>query len=181
MERMEMSHSLFGILLFAVFILTANGQELKNYKDTQVKFEVLSARAMSPEERNRKQSDNIGIDVSVRLRLLNTGRTTVWFYTYGHENIEPYGGIIKETAKGIVWFDGLQSVSDKPLGIDKDTLRSGVWLKLSPEMAIEWESFDSTTNGDEKHAQTFFMRIAPKGKIVEVFSDFYVVPAKDKK
>jgi hypothetical protein len=180
MEQMEMCRNYFLVLVFAIFVITANGQELKNYKDTQVKFEVLSARVMSLEEQIRKQSDNIGIDVSVRLRLSNTGQTTVFYYTYGNENVDPYGGIIKETAKGIVWFTGLQSVSDKPLGIDKLTLRSGVWLKLGPEIAIEYESFDSTTGSGEKHAKAIFMKVGNKGVITEVFSDFYTVPIQEK-
>jgi hypothetical protein len=154
-----------------------NGQEVKNYKETAVKFEVLSARLMSPEEQVRKQSDNIGIDVSVRMRLSNTGRTTIFFYTYGNKSLSPYGHIIKESEKGLVWFTGLQSLSENPLGIDKLTLQSGDWLALVPEMALEFELFDSSLDAGKKHAQTFFMKTGSKSNITQVFSDFYTVPA----
>ncbi|MEZ5427989.1 MAG: hypothetical protein R2747_17085 [Pyrinomonadaceae bacterium] len=173
---METFRSLFIIGLLTVSVLSIKGQEVKSYKDTQVIFEVLSATLMGPEEQIRKQSDNIGIDVSVKMRLSNTGRTTVFFYTFGKKSTSPYGHIIKESGRGLVWFTGLQSLSDNPLGIDKLTLQSGDWFALVPEMAIEYESFDSSVDAGKKHAQTFFMKVGGKSAITQVFSDFYTVP-----
>lgn len=171
-----MCRSLFCWWILASLTFIVNGQEVTNYKETTIRFEVLSASLMNSEERNRKQSDNIGIDVSVKMRLSNPGRTTVFFYAYGRKSIVPVGNIVKETEKGLMWFTGLQSISEKPLGIDEMTLRSGDWLALYPEMAIEYESFDSSIHAGEKHAQTFFMRVGSKGSITQVLSDSYSVP-----
>ncbi|MEZ5308050.1 MAG: hypothetical protein R2684_12965 [Pyrinomonadaceae bacterium] len=177
MVRMEMCRNCFVVFAFAIFVLTAHGQELKNHKDTQIKFEILRARLMGVEERYRKQSDNIGIDISVKIRLSNMGRTTIYYYTDWSESILPYGHLIKETANGIVWFDGFHSLSKNPLGISTLTLGGGgAWLRLDSETSIEYESFDSSTHAEEKHARTCFMKVGSKGKITQVFSDFYTVP-----
>jgi len=68
------------LLLFLSGTATLYGQEVKTHKDSPVKFEVLSVRLASPEE---WQSDNIGMDVIVRFRLSNKGRTTVYFSRVG--------------------------------------------------------------------------------------------------
>ncbi len=174
-------HKYFLILVFSMLVFSVKGQEPKNYKDTQVKFEVLSARLMTTKEQI-KQGDNIGIDVLVRFRLSNTGQKPIYYYTNWKDDITPYGHTIKETEKGIVWFKSLESVSDKSLGISKVTLGDGgTWLRLSSGTAIEWESGDSTTGAGEKRAQTFFMKVGEKGIITEVFSDFYTVPTRNPK
>ncbi len=111
--------------LFIIFIGSNNfakGQKLTDHKDTQIKFETLSARLMTVEER-LKQGDNIGIDVTVRLRLSNTGQKTIYYYTNWKDYIIPYGHTIKATEKGIVWFKSLEGVSEKSLGISKVTYR----------------------------------------------------------
>jgi hypothetical protein len=162
-----------------MLVLSAKGQEIKNHKDTQLKFEVLSIRLMADEER----SDNIAQDTSVKLRLSNTGNTAVYYYTSWKGETYPYGHVIKETGKGIVWFKGFETVSDKTLGISPNrTLGDGGdWIILPPGGSIEWESGESTIGAGGKHAKTIFMKAGPDGEIVEVYSDFYTVPAEEVK
>lgn len=173
-----------GVLLCVIAAISTKGQDLKNYKDTQVKFEVLSVRVMTSEEILRRQSDNLApIDVSIRLRLTNSGPTTIYYYTNWKDHIIPYRHAVKETKNGIVWFDGFQKgESKRTLGIGKLTLGGGgAWLMLPAETSIEWPSFDSTIRSGERHAETFFMKVGENGTITEVVSDFYTVPTRDSK
>lgn len=170
------------LMLFLLLAFPAYGQEIGNYKNTQTKFEVLSARVMSTDESIRKQSDNIAIDISVRLRLTNLGETTIFYYTNWKDNVIPYGHTVIKTEKGKRWFNGFAKVAETSPGIGKLTLGGGgAWLRLPSETSIEWESFSSTIWSGEQHAHTFFMKVGDKGAITEVFSDFYTVPIRDSK
>ncbi|MBX3282522.1 MAG: hypothetical protein KF756_08610 [Acidobacteria bacterium] len=152
-------------------------QDVKSHKDSPVKFEVLSVRLASPEER---QSDNIGADVIVRLRLSNKGRTTVYFYTSWKRYISPEGYTIRFFENRIEWFVGLEETAGKSPGIERlvKSGDGGEWLALTKGTAIEFELFDSTARTRGKHAQTFFSKVGDKGIVSEVYSDFYEVPTK---
>lgn len=153
----------------------ANGQGLTNHKDTHVRFEVVSVRLLTTEE---KMSDNIGMDAKVRFRLTNTGRATVYLYTSWKDYISPDGYTITVKGDQIRWFTGINAVVEKSPGIDKLVKRGdgGSWLKLTSGTSIEFDLFDSTTRPSEHHAQTLFMKTSEKGPVTEVYSDFYLVP-----
>lgn len=165
------------LLLFLSGFATLYGQELKAHKDSPVKFEVLSVRLASPEER---QSDNIGVDVIVRFRLSNKGRTTVYFYTSWKRYISPEGYTIRFFENRFEWFVGLEETAGKSPGIER-LMKSGdggEWMALTKGTAIEFELFDSTSRTRGKHAQTFFAKVGGKNVISEVYSDFYEVPIR---
>jgi hypothetical protein len=169
--------SSFLLFLFISFAATTFGQDVKAHKDSPVKFEVLSVRLASPEER---QSDNIGMDVIVRFRLSNKGRMTTYFYTDWKGYIIPEGYTIRSLNDRIEWYVGLEQISNKSPGIKKlmTSGDGGEWLALTSGMAIEFELFDSTARTRGKHAQTFFAKVGEKNVISEVYSDFYEVPTK---
>src|SRR5690606_2112405 len=135
--------SSFVLFLFILFAATTFGQDIKAHKDTAVKFEILSVRLASPEE---SQSDNIGMDVIVRFRLSNKGRTTVYFYTSRKKYISPTGYTIRKCENRTEWFVRLEKAADKSPGIEKlmTSGDGGAWLSLEPNMAIEFEQLDST-------------------------------------
>lgn len=168
---------LLMLLLFLSGTATLYGQQLKEHKDSPVKFEVLSVRLASPEE---WQSDNIGMDVIVRFRLSNKGRTTVYFFTSWKGNISPEGYTIRSYENRIEWFVGLEETADKSSGIGRFVKRGdgGEWLALTKGTAIEFELFDSTARTRGKHAQTIFSKVGEKGVVSEVYSDFYEVPIR---
>ncbi|HEX8367905.1 MAG TPA: hypothetical protein VF604_05135 [Pyrinomonadaceae bacterium] len=157
-----------------MLVFSVKGQELKKHKDTQLKFEVLSVRLMTDEER----TDNIDQDASVKFRLSNTGKSAIYYYTSWKGETYPYGHAIKETQKGIVWLETFETVTDKSLGISPNRTLSdgGDWIILPPGASIEWESGESTIGAGEKHAHTLFMKVGANGETVEVYSDFYTVP-----
>lgn len=182
MEQMVIFRKILIFLCLCMAGIRVNGQELKNYKDTQLKFEIVSSRLMTSEESLRKQSDNIGVDVSIKLRLSNLGQSTIFYYTNLKDSIIPYGHTVKETGKGVVWLDGLESISNTTLGISNLKIGvGGAWLRLPSETSIEYELFDSSTAANERHSQTVFIKTAARDKIIEVVSDFYTVPNRPSK
>lgn len=168
---------LLTLLLFLSGSATLYGQELKAHKDSPVKFEVLSVRLASPEER---QSDNIGVDVIVRFRLSNKGRATVYFYTNWKGSISPDGYTIRFFENRTAWFVGLEETAGKSPGIERSMKNGdgGGWLALTKGTAIEFELFDSTARTGGKQAQTFFAKVGEKGVVSEVYSDLYEVPIR---
>lgn len=168
------------LLLLIVFGCgNIHGQELKSHNDSPVRFEVLSVRLASPEER---QSDNIGMDVIVRFRLSNKGRTTVYFYTGWKGYIDPDGYTIRSLEDKIEWYGGgdLEETSNKSPGIKKLMERGdgGEWMALTKGTVIEFELFDSTARTRGKHAQTLFSKAGDKDRVSEVYSDFYEIPIR---
>jgi hypothetical protein len=150
------------------------GQVKPIVNDLPVKLEVLSVRKMSSEEAARKLSDNIGVDVAVRLRLSNSGRRTIYFYAW-QNHITPSGYTVRKTNGGIVWKIGVKESEVSP-GIDPVIV--GAWMLLEEGSAVEWEEFDISTASEETHAKTFFMKVGADGVVTEVLSEFYRVPAR---
>lgn len=165
------------LLLFFSGSVTLYGQELKAHIDSPVTFEVLSVRLAGLEE---LLSDNLGVDVIVRLRLSNRGRNTVYFYSNWKDDISPEGYTIRFFENRTEWFIGLEETVGKSPGIER-LMKSGdggEWMALAKGTAIEFEVFDSTTRTRGNNAQTLFAKIGEKGVISEVYSDIYEVPTK---
>jgi hypothetical protein len=176
---MDSTIKYFMALALMMLPIVIAGQELKSHKETQVRFEVVSVKLMS-EDDLRKRSDNVGIDVSTKLRLTNTGAKSVYYYTHWKDSIIPFGHAVKEGKNGILWMRGLQNgTSEKSPGIPALVLGGGAaWLMLPSGASIEWPSFNSTIHSGDRHAETLFMKVGENGPIVEVVSDFYTVPSK---
>jgi hypothetical protein len=164
-------------LSFLLLGLPCVGQTREETNATSIKFEVLSVREMSPEESLRKLSDVIGTDLSVKLRLSNTGPKTIYFYAW-KDDIAPWGHTVKKTNNSLVWLVGGKERESK-ISPGIDPVVSGTWLVLPEGAAIEWEVFDTPALSEEIHAKTLFMKVGKQGSVVEVLSDFYKVMARN--
>jgi len=167
------------------FLLILNhccfGQRAKQEEDfSSIKFEISSIRFMSDEERSRKAGDNLDPDLVLKKRLSNQGKGTFYLYIEFVNTLIPAGHVVKKTEKGLFWeLDASGKTSPKSPGFS--SRKSGGWLMLSEGDAIEWEGLEISSSTEETHAQTVFMKLGDKGKVVEIFSNFYQVPVTDTK
>jgi hypothetical protein len=158
-----------------IFAQTTN-QEI----GSSVKFEVSSIRVMTDEERARKAGDNLDPDLVMKCRIENRGKVTVYLYTDFVNSIVPRGHLIRRTDKALVWIlDSSGKESSTSPGFSP--LKSGGWLLLGEGDAVEWEELEKSPPNEETHAMTVFMKYGGNDKVVEVFSNFYKVPAKNTK
>jgi hypothetical protein len=172
-------------LLFIILIsYHCFGQTAKQEADSPVKFEVSSVRLLSEEELARKTGDNIvESGFALKCRVSNQGRQTVYLHTDFANTIIPTGHLVRKTGKGLLWvLDASGKTSTESPGLKPPyLLSSGTWLTLSEGDAVEWEVIQETASTEETHAMTVFMRFGKSEKVVEVFSNFYKVPAKKSK
>lgn len=154
------------------------GQDVKPYRETSLEFKVLSASLMSPEERRKEQSDNIDINVRVKLRLANCGTKPVYVFSAWKENTFPAGHTVL-IGNPIRWFEGLQTTTAKSPGLQYLTKLTdgGHWLRLDRGTALEWEVFNSTYRGPGRYAETVFIKSDKKTiDVSEILSDSYELP-----
>ena len=156
-------------------------QTTKQEIDPTVKFEVSSIRVLSDEELSRKTGDNI-IDSGfvLKCRVSNQSKQTIYLYTDFANSINPRGYLVKKTEKGLAWIlDASGKTSAESPGLKP--LSSGSWLMLGEGDAVEWEPIQETGSAEEMRAMTVFMKFGKSEKVIEVFSNFYNVPAKNLK
>lgn len=159
-------------LLFILFSCCACfGQTTTQGANPSVKFEVSSIRFMTPEERARA-GDNLDPDLVMKCRVSNQGKETVYLYTDFANSIVPRGNLVRKTENGLIWvLDSSGRQSSKSPGFSP--LKSGSWITLFEGDAAEWECGEISADTEETHAKTVFI----KEDVVEVFSNFYKVPA----
>jgi hypothetical protein len=186
---MILFNRLLGGLLFGVCAIAANGQLPVDHRKTQASLEVLSVRAMDEEERWKEQGDNIGVDILIRYRLCNNGKSVLKYFASWKGDISPAGFTVHRDGNRIRWFTGMEELTDRSLGIKHLTKLTdgGQWLELSSRYCVEYEHYDSSISAGQKHAQTIFIidYSVKKGEwseknAYEVVSDSYLVPAKAK-
>jgi hypothetical protein len=173
------------ILKLSVFVIWLNfacfAQIEKQEVGSPVKFEVSSIRLLSEEENSRRLGDNI-VDsaFALKCRVSNQGRPTVYLHIDFANTIIPRGFLVKKTDKGLLWvLDASGKTSTESPGLKPPyLLSSGTWLTLSEGDAVEWESAQETVFSEEYHAMTVFIKYGQKGKVIELFSNFYKVPVK---
>ena len=156
------------------------GQTTNQQLSSSVRFEISAVRFMTPEERARKAGDNLDPDLVMKCRISNQGKVTLYLYTDFVNSIVPRGHLIRKTDKGNVWvLDSSGRESSTSPGLSP--LKSGGWLLLGEGDAVEWEALEKSAEMEETHAMTVFMKYGSKQEVVEVFSNFYKVPAKNAK
>jgi hypothetical protein len=175
---MMQSKRIHSFVLACVLTLSASVMAQNPTSATQMKFEVLSVRVLSSSEAASRSPDYLGPNVVVRLRLSNPTPGGFYFYTW-EKSVVPQGFKVKQISAGRLWLYGKpgDERTSSP-GVERVTSGfPGVWVVLPPNSAIEWEELDSTYFGGEKHAFTCFMKIRENDRPVEIFSEWFEVPA----
>jgi hypothetical protein len=167
------------VIMFLCFS-TCFAQSVRQEANGSVKFEVSPPRFMTPEE-HKRTGDNLDPDLAMKCRVSNQGKVTVYLYTDFANHIVPRGNRVRKTDKGHVWMLG-SSGRESLTSPGFSPLKSGSWLTLFDGDAVEWDCGEISTPTEEVHAMTVFMKIGGEDKqIVEVFSNYYKVPAKKNK
>jgi hypothetical protein len=144
----------------------------------EFKFEVVSARQLTPKEVFDRTVDCIGcVDVSVRVRL-TAGDRPLRFYTFkGSRRPETYAVKLDNGLRywlrgprGSEWQTSSPGMSEILSGLE------GEWRRLAAGASIEWEEETSTYYAGQSWAFSTFLRDEENpGR--EVFSTAFVVPA----
>jgi hypothetical protein len=182
MQSKIIRNKIFSI--FCVFVLSslANGQETRAKAIPELKFSVLSVRAMTKKEKPILAKHYVGSNdlLVTKFRVENTGPRVVSFYIEFPDYMFPYGYFVKKSDTGIVWLVG-GSREEEALSPGLRPMSEGIWTTLYKGMAVEWEDIDESSGPEESHARTLFAKVGSNGPVTEVFSEFYKVPAKNNK
>jgi hypothetical protein len=157
------------IIIGVLFCVKSIGQERLS---KGIKFEVVSVRILSGKELLKRDSDMIGADISVKLKL-SAGDKMLEFFTADQIAV-PIGYKVLVDKGSIFWLYQGKKLQSPGLNGLSFTKGSGKWLLLPDGASIEWEEIDYSLNYDKKHAFTIFIK--DKGKIHEIISDTYNIP-----
>ena len=137
---------------------------------------------MTKEEKRTLATHYVGSNnlLVPKFRVEITGPRVVSFYIEFPDYLLPYGYFVKKSDTGIVWLVG-GSREEETLSPGLRPMSEGIWTTLYKGMAVEWEDIDESSGPEENHARTLFAKIGSSDPIIEFFSDFYKVPAKNNK
>jgi hypothetical protein len=166
------------ILAAALSLVAALAPAAPRTQPNTVKFEVISVKVMSDEERKKVAGpDYIGATVLVRLRLSASSGD---FSYYGFEfNKNPIGHrtVWSSDGKMLVYPTRGEARDASPGMADLPTLgMPTAWLHLAAGKKFEFEILDGTGDAGARHGTSAFVKFLPDETPVEIFSESYVTP-----
>jgi len=171
-----------GTALAALALIWLFASPLGLSEDSQplggCKFEVMSARQLTPKEVFDRTVDCIGcVDVSVRVRL-TAGERPLRFYTFkGSRRPETYAVKLDNGKAYWLWGSRGSEWQTSSPGIGQLLFGSeGEWRLLAAGATVEWEEETSTYYAGQSFAFSTFLR-DEKNQEREVFSTAFVVPS----